>query len=144
MQENQVPLYEGDQNDLSVRKEIVTDPSSGIGMCLGGTGMCLSVGLWIALAIVLKSPIFFAFMGIAALAGMCMFCGIYTVNPNDAKVLMLCGEYKGTIKQNGLFWVNPCYTKMDISLRAHNLQGSVIKVNDRGGNPIEIAVVVVW
>lgn len=57
---------------------------------------------------------------------------------------MFCGEYAGTIKDNGLFWVNPCYTKTPISLRASNLQGQVIKVNDRGGNPIEIAVVVVY
>ena len=57
---------------------------------------------------------------------------------------MLFGDYKGTIKGNGLFWVNPFYEKQTINLKAQNLQGHIIKVNDKGGNPIEIAVVIVW
>jgi len=70
--------------------------------------------------------------------------GFFIVNPNDARVLVLFGTYKGTVKQNGFFWANPFYTKEKITLRARNLNGDKIKVNDKAGNPIEIAAVVVW
>ncbi|MAE71480.1 MAG: band 7 protein [Gemmatimonadetes bacterium] len=70
--------------------------------------------------------------------------GFFIVNPNDARVLVLFGTYKGTVKQNGFFWANPLYLKERITLRARNLNGEKIKVNDKAGNPIEIAAVVVW
>jgi len=70
--------------------------------------------------------------------------GCFVVNPNDARVLVLFGTYKGTVKQNGFYWVNPFYSKKRITLRARNLNGEKLKVNDRAGNPIEIAAVVVW
>jgi regulator of protease activity HflC (stomatin/prohibitin superfamily) len=54
------------------------------------------------------------------------------------------GEYKGTVKDNGLFWVNPFYTKQEISMKYHNLDGQTLKVNEKNGNPIEIAIVVVY
>jgi regulator of protease activity HflC (stomatin/prohibitin superfamily) len=66
------------------------------------------------------------------------------VNPNEAAALLLFGAYKGTVKKNGFCWANPFYTKMKISLRARNLNGEKLKVNDLSGNPIEIAAVVVW
>ncbi len=70
--------------------------------------------------------------------------GFFVVNPNDARVLVLFGTYKGTVKKNGFFWANPFYRKRKITLRARNLNGDRIKVNDKEGNPIEIAAVVVW
>ncbi len=70
--------------------------------------------------------------------------GFFVVNPNDARVLVLFGTYKGTVKRNGFFWANPFFSKRKITLRARNLNGERIKVNDAGGNPIEIAAVVVW
>jgi regulator of protease activity HflC (stomatin/prohibitin superfamily) len=70
--------------------------------------------------------------------------GFFIVNPNDAAVLLLFGAYKGTIKDNGFHWANPFYRKVRISLKARNLNGEKLKVNDRMGNPIEIAAVVVW
>jgi regulator of protease activity HflC (stomatin/prohibitin superfamily) len=73
-----------------------------------------------------------------------MFFGLFVVNPNEASVLLLFGDYKGTVKRNGFYWVNPFYTERKISLRARNLNGERIKVNDLAGNPIEIAAVVVW
>ncbi len=73
----------------------------------------------------------------------CLF-GFFTLQPNVATVLILFGKYKGTVKASGFWWANPLLTKNKVSLRAHNLNGSTIKVNDRRGNPIEIAVVVVW
>ena len=70
--------------------------------------------------------------------------GFFVVNPNDARVLVLFGTYKGTVKTNGFFWANPFYSKQKITLRARNLNGEKLKVNDAAGNPIEIAAVVVW
>ena len=59
--------------------------------------------------------------------------GLMVVNPNESSVLVLFGEYKGTIKSNGFFWVNPFYVKKKISLRARNLNREPIKVNDKLG-----------
>lgn len=70
--------------------------------------------------------------------------GFIVVNPNESRVLLLFGKYKGTVKQDGFHWVNPFFNKIHISLRARNLNGHSIKVNDKLGNPIEIAAVVVW
>jgi regulator of protease activity HflC (stomatin/prohibitin superfamily) len=66
------------------------------------------------------------------------------INPNESMVLVLFGTYKGTIKQNGFFWANPFFSKKRISLKARNLNGTPLKVNDKIGNPIEIAAVIVW
>jgi regulator of protease activity HflC (stomatin/prohibitin superfamily) len=73
-----------------------------------------------------------------------LVCGFFVNNPNEAKVASLFGEYIGTIKQNGLYWANPFYKKQHVSLRMRNLNGQTLKVNDKLGNPIEIAAVIVW
>lgn len=70
--------------------------------------------------------------------------GFVVVNPNESAVLVLFGAYKGTIKENGFFWVNPFFTRKKISLRARNFDSDPIKVNDKVGNPIKIGVVLVW
>lgn len=70
--------------------------------------------------------------------------GLIVVNPNFSRVLNFFGKYSGTVKENGLFFVNPLYVTQKISLRADNLQGQMLKVNDKMGNPIEIAAVIVW
>jgi regulator of protease activity HflC (stomatin/prohibitin superfamily) len=70
--------------------------------------------------------------------------GFFYVNPNSSRVLVLFGEYKGTVKKNGFFWVNPFYTKQSISLRARNFDSERVKVNDKVGNPILIGVILVW
>ena len=70
--------------------------------------------------------------------------GFMIVNPNEARVLVFFGKYSGTVKDNGFFWVNPLMSKKLISLRARNLNGQFLKVNDKMGNPIEIAAVIVW
>lgn len=70
--------------------------------------------------------------------------GFLVLNPNESSVLTFFGAYKGTIKANGLFWVNPFMSKKKISLRARNLDSDPIKVNDALGNPIMIGVVLVW
>jgi regulator of protease activity HflC (stomatin/prohibitin superfamily) len=70
--------------------------------------------------------------------------GLLIVNPNEAKVTILFGKYAGSVRQNGFFWANPFYSKKKITLRARNLSGQKLKVNDKIGNPIEIAAVIVW
>lgn len=70
--------------------------------------------------------------------------GFMVVNPNESMVLVLFGDYVGTIKENGFFWANPFYVKKKISLRARNLDSEPIKVNDKVGNPIMIGIVLVW
>lgn len=70
--------------------------------------------------------------------------GLIVINPNESAVFVLFGAYKGTLKRNGFFWVNPFYVKNKISLRARNLNRDPIKVNDRLGNPIMIGIVMVW
>jgi regulator of protease activity HflC (stomatin/prohibitin superfamily) len=73
-----------------------------------------------------------------------LFNGHFTLQPNEARVLMLFGAYQGTVRESGFHWTNPLNTKRRISLRARNLTGDKLKVNDKRGNPIEIAAVVVW
>ena len=70
--------------------------------------------------------------------------GFFFVNPNGSVVLVLFGDYKGTVKNNGFFWVNPFFSKRSISLRARNFDSDKIKVNDKVGNPIQIGVILVW
>jgi regulator of protease activity HflC (stomatin/prohibitin superfamily) len=106
--------------------------------------------------------------GIMLITGLTIAFGLLAIAPNEARVLLLFGEYKGTIVESGFFWVNPFYSKKRISLRVRNFetgsrstpeqkdaagqivaqksrtQGRPSKVNDRDGNPIEISAVVVW
>jgi len=71
--------------------------------------------------------------------------GFFIVNPNEAKVIQLFGNYAGTAKRPGLWWMNPfCYPKRKVSQRVRNFESGKLKVNDHDGNPIEIASVVVW
>ncbi|SFC75897.1 Regulator of protease activity HflC, stomatin/prohibitin superfamily [Zunongwangia mangrovi] len=70
--------------------------------------------------------------------------GFLLVNPNESRVLLLFGDYRGTVKKNGLFWTNPFYTKKKISLRARNFDSERLKVNDKLGNPVMISTILVW
>ena len=73
-----------------------------------------------------------------------MACGFFIVNPNVARVIVLFGDYRGTVREPGFYWTNPFTWRHKVSLRAHNLNMKSLKVNDLMGNPIEIAAVVVW
>ncbi len=70
--------------------------------------------------------------------------GLYTLQPNEGAILQLFGAYRGTSRVPGLRATNPFYSRRKLSLRARNLNGDKLKVNDKRGNPIEIAAVVVW
>lgn len=83
-------------------------------------------------------------MIVFAIIGIFLLPGFVIVNPNESCVLVLFGKYKGTIIENGFFWINPFFTRRKISLRARNLNNEPIKVNDNLGNPIIIGIVCVW
>ena len=79
-----------------------------------------------------------------AVAALFLLPGFTVVNPNESVVLVLFGSYKGTLRTNGFYWVNPFFVKKKISLRARNNESQPIKVNDKLGNPVLIGVVLVW
>jgi regulator of protease activity HflC (stomatin/prohibitin superfamily) len=87
----------------------------------------------------LAVPAFFLIVVCTLLLG-----GLFTVQPNEAKVLTLFGKYSGSVKSDGFHWANPFLRKRRISLRIRNFESAQIKVNDHEGNPIEIAAVIVW
>jgi regulator of protease activity HflC (stomatin/prohibitin superfamily) len=70
--------------------------------------------------------------------------GFYVVEPNQSRVMVFFGNYRGTVRERGFWWINPFTSKHKLSLRAHNVSSEQIKVNDAVGNPIEIGAVVVW
>jgi len=108
-----------------------------LGLLAGGIYLLISAiraedPLWIILWLVACVAIFF-----------CLF-GLTIVNPNEARVIQLFGRYVGSLKAQGLWWVNPLTLRRKVSLRVRNFESSKLKVNDHDGNPIEIASVVVW
>ena len=100
--------------------------------------VCLVIG--IGGFVVARVPSFL----MLAIGSILLMPGFFFVNPNSSVVLVLFGEYKGTVKSNGFFWVNPLFSKKPISLRARNFDSEKIKVNDKVGNPIQIGVILVW
>lgn len=109
-----------------------------------GYGMLFLMLLLIIASIAIFS-MFLSPLGILTLfAAIFIAPGFFINNPNESKALTLFGNYVGTVKQNGLLWANPFYLKRNVSLRARNFNGQNLKVNDKIGNPIEIAAVLVW
>jgi regulator of protease activity HflC (stomatin/prohibitin superfamily) len=91
-----------------------------------------------------EAPWSVAALGLLVALAAVLMAGLFVVNPNEAKVLQFFGRYSGMVKQAGLRWANPLYTKKRISQRIRNFESAHLKVNDNEGNPIEIAAVVVW
>lgn len=107
--------------------------------------------LFLFLELLLLLLIIFGFMrGLIVPAGVSLVLfilgsvGFTVVDPNQSCVMVLFGAYKGTIKTNGFYWVNPFFVRKKISLRARNFDSETIKVNDKLGNPIMIGLVLVW
>jgi regulator of protease activity HflC (stomatin/prohibitin superfamily) len=90
--------------------------------------------------IMLKNPLALLLI----LSALLLAPGFIMVQPNGSRVLLLFGEYVGTVKKNGFYWVNPFYSKKKISLRASNFDSERLKVNDKLGNPIMISTILVW
>jgi regulator of protease activity HflC (stomatin/prohibitin superfamily) len=125
--------------------EKINKPISGFAiliLCLGLLGLAI---YFFVTGSHMEDPTRFSLLG-----GLCILLfaffskGLMIVNPNEARVLTFFGKYSGSVKENGLLWVNPFYRSVRISLRSENLEGSPLKVNDKMGNPIEIAAVIVW
>lgn len=112
-------------------------PMSGYIMLVVTLGL-LASGIWGLVAmrsLIMLWPLVISFI---------MMPGFFFINPNSSMVLVLFGDYKGTVKKNGFYWVNPLFSKKTISLRARNFDSEKIKVNDKVGNPIQIGVILVW
>ena len=106
-------------------------------------GLVGGVAVFANVTAVEETPIIGVLAFALALDILCWF-GLTVVNPNTAKVLLLFGDYRGTIKSPGFWWVNPLTARRVVSLRVRNFESSKLKVNDHIGNPIEIAAIVVW
>jgi regulator of protease activity HflC (stomatin/prohibitin superfamily) len=121
-------------------REVAHPPTAGLPMLLLGLAL-LFVGVPIALVL----PGLGKLLVVAAFVGaILLFRGLVVVPPNHGKLVLLFGKYKGTLRQDGFFWVNPFTNRREVSLRAHNFNSDKLKVNDLRGNPIEIGAVVVW
>src|SRR5262245_47976485 len=114
----------------------------GLLMCFVFAGLAIYGGVQ---AVVQNRPILL--LTVSAPMGLLAFlsgAGLFTVQPNQAVVLILFGSYVGTVRKSGWWWTNPFNTRKRVSLRVRSLNGQTIKVNDHAGNPVEIAAVVVW
>jgi regulator of protease activity HflC (stomatin/prohibitin superfamily) len=127
----------------------------GIPMFLVLLALAIAVGLaalWWLIQLLIPAgddaivPAVAGFLGLLLLLGLVLFlfAGLTPVNPNEARALVLFGHYNGTIRAQGLQWVNPLTERRKISVRVRNFETSRLKVNDFDGNPVEIAAVVVW
>jgi regulator of protease activity HflC (stomatin/prohibitin superfamily) len=106
--------------------------------------LTLLVGWLLVRSIIAADILFIVVYGILALTVFICYFGFFMVHPNQAKVLQLFGTYVGSVRETGLRWANPFYSKESVSLRVRNFESGQMKVNDSSGNPIEIAAVVVW
>lgn len=106
-----------------------------------------ALGAYLVISVLSKSenPGFSFWIGILSfISAIFLMKGLSVIQPNYGIVLTFFGKYVGTLKDNGLLFVNPFFTKLKVSLRSQNLESSKLKVNDKMGNPIEIAAVIVW
>ncbi len=105
----------------------------------------IGVSLWrIVISAMAESPPGAALWAVVLILSFIGLGGLFTVQPNEARVLTLFGKYVGTVRQQGLWWANPFLAKQRVSLRVRNFETAKLKVNDNHSNPIEIGAVVVW
>ncbi|MDX3577570.1 SPFH domain-containing protein [Streptomyces sp. FL07-04A] len=119
----------------------------GVALLLGLLGLLAGGGLIAAGAVMTAAGPKAALIVVGILVAVAAFlamCGLNTVAPGEARVVQLFGRYRGTIREDGLRWVNPFTSREKISTRVRNHETAVLKVNDAYGNPIELAAVVVW
>ncbi|MGI5445268.1 SPFH domain-containing protein [Streptomyces sp. CA-243310] len=119
----------------------------GAALLLGLAGVLVGAGLIAGGAIVTATAAKAVLITLGVLlipASIIAMCGLNTVAPGEARVVQLFGRYRGTIRTDGLRWVNPLTSRRKISTRVRNHETAVLKVNDAYGNPIELAAVVVW
>ncbi|MFJ2591963.1 SPFH domain-containing protein [Streptomyces erythrochromogenes] len=134
-------------NPDGVREFAARSVGGGLALLLGLAGLLAGAGLVVAGAVAAataaKAALIVAGM-LVGLASVIAMSGLNTVAPGEARVVQLFGRYRGTIRADGLRWVNPLTSREKISTRVRNHETAVLKVNDAYGNPIELAAVVVW
>ncbi|MGW6733153.1 SPFH domain-containing protein [Streptomyces sp. NPDC055013] len=130
-----------------VREFTAHSIGGGLALLLGLVGLLAGAGLIVSTAAVsgggAKAALIIAGV-LVAIAAVLAMCGLNMVAPGEARVVQLFGRYRGTIREDGLRWVNPFTSRTKISTRVRNHETAVLKVNDAYGNPIELAAVVVW
>ncbi|MFI9826459.1 SPFH domain-containing protein [Streptomyces sp. NPDC051913] len=130
-----------------VREFAAHSIGGGVALLLGLLGLFAGAGMIAGATAVSSTGAKAALIAGGILVGLAAFlamCGLNTVAPGEARVVQLFGRYRGTIRQDGLRWVNPFTSRTKISTRVRNHETAVLKVNDAYGNPIELAAVVVW
>ncbi|WP_030352992.1 SPFH domain-containing protein [Streptomyces scopuliridis] len=130
-----------------VRENPAHSIGGGLALLLGLLGLVAGVALIVLGATLSSAGLKAALIVIGVLLGIAAFfamCGLNMVAPGEARVVQLFGRYRGTIRTDGLRWVNPLTSRTKISTRVRNHETAVLKVNDAYGNPIELAAVVVW
>ncbi|MCE5228910.1 SPFH domain-containing protein [bacterium] len=132
-------------------QEIIQRPATGWSMLFRDIALYLaSIALFILMILSYEANsnllgTLFLLMSLPALiAAILISAGFIVLQPNESAVLLLFGKYRYSVKEGGFWWVNPFYTKRKVSLRLRNHNGDRLKVNDKAGNPIEIALVLVW
>ena len=131
------------QVQQSVR-EVTVEPKSGGGMLLLGLALFFG-GIATAITAGVQREPWLVLPAIASIiTSIFIFPGLFSVQPNEARVLTLFGRYVGTVHTDGLRWANTFAVKRKVSLRVRNFESEHLKVNDHAGNPVEIAAVVVW
>ncbi|MER6445641.1 SPFH domain-containing protein [Streptomyces venezuelae] len=130
-----------------VREFTAHSIGGGPALLLGLLGLPASAGLIVAgslAAAVAAKAVLISLGVLLSLVSTLVLCGLNTVAPGETRVVQLFGRYKGTIRADGLRWVNPLTSREKISTRVRNHETAVLKVNDAYGNPIELAAVAVW
>ena len=106
--------------------------------------LAAGVGLIVTVITHVNAPTVVVPCMVGVVAVVVCLCGLFVVNPNEAKVLQFFGRYVGTVREPGLRWSSPFYSKKKVSVRIRNFESNKLKVNDHDGSPVEIAAVVVW
>jgi regulator of protease activity HflC (stomatin/prohibitin superfamily) len=136
--------FESTTKPSHIMREVLVIPKPGLGMLALFLGGLVASGLVFIVGAVMENILLVSAAVLSVIVCIVGLVGLFTVSPNEAKVLQLFGNYKGTVREPGLRWVNPFFTKRSLSLRVRNFESERLKVNDLAGNPIEIAAVVVW
>lgn len=124
-------------------KEITRKAASGYVALVALPALALAIG-WMLVQSIQAESILAAAWALALAVILVCFKGFFMVHPNQALVLQLFGTYVGSVRETGLRWANPFYSKDAVSLRVRNFESDKMKVNDSSGNPVDIAAVVVW
>ncbi|MFC9297222.1 SPFH domain-containing protein [Streptomyces sp. NPDC057011] len=130
-----------------VREFTARSVGGGLALLLGLVGIAAGAGLISAGAVLTAAAAKASLIAagvLLTLASVIAMSGLNTVAPGEARVVQLFGRYRGTVRTDGLRWVNPLTSREKISTRVRNHETAVLKVNDAYGNPIELAAVVVW